>query len=232
MLLTLFEHHALAVAEYSADAVPQPNNGVTIALCALIFLFTVSIVLFRRRLSYLIRSLYSQRFYSLLVRESRVLEELMFPVTLLFDLLTIALGILLIIMHFNAPFVSKLTFWGAFGVVFAVLTVVYFFEHTANVLYTSLFDHQKERYSINLYKFVFTTNVAMLMFPFIIVYHALGCFAVMYAFIPVFFMALGLYLYRLLKINPRNINLFQFFLYFCTLEILPWVLLVKCISII
>ncbi|MBR4918446.1 MAG: DUF4271 domain-containing protein [Bacteroidales bacterium] len=232
MLLSLFEHHALAVAEYSADAVPQPENGVTIVLCALIFLMTISVVLFRRRLSNLIRSLYSQRFFSLLIRESKVLEEMMFPVTLLFDLFTIALGMLLIIAHFNAPLVSRLTFWGAYGGVFAVLAVVYILEFTANVVYAGLFDHQKERYSLNLYKFVFSTNVAMLLLPFLIVYHALGNFAVMYAFIPVFFVMLGLYLYRLLKINPRNINLFHFFLYFCTLEILPWVLLVKCILII
>ena len=228
----MFEHHALAVAEYSADAVPQPENGVTIVLCALIFLMTICVVLFRRRLSNLIRSLYSQRFYSLLLRESKVLEEMTFPVTLLFDLLTIALGILLIIMHFNAPFVARMTFWGAYGVVLAVLALVYIIEFSANVVYTSLFDHQKERYSLNLYKFVFTTNVAMLLMPFLIVYHALGNFAVMYAFIPVFFVVLGLYLYRLMKINPRNINLFHFFLYFCTLEILPWLLLVKVISII
>lgn len=232
MLLSLFQHHALAVAEYSADAVPQPENGVTIVLCALIFLMTISVVLFRRRLSNLIRSLYSQRFYSLLLRESKVLEEMTFPVTLLFDLLTIALGILLIIMHFNAPFVARMTFWGAYGVVFAVLALVYIIEFSANVVYTGLFDHQKERYSLNLYKFVFTTNVAMLLMPFLIVYHALGNFAVMYAFIPVFFVMLGLYLYRLMKINPRNINLFHFFLYFCTLEILPWLLLVKVVSII
>lgn len=232
MLLSLFEHHALAVAEYSADVVPQPDNGVTLVLCALIFLLTISIVLFRRRLSYLIRSLYSQRFYSLLVRESKVLEEMMFPVTLFFDLLTVSLGVLVIVMHFKPLFVARLTFWGAYGVVFAVMLAVYFLDFMANVLYTNLFDHQKERYSLNLYKFVFFTNVSMLLLPFLIVYHALGNFAVMYAFIPVFFLVLGLYLYRLLKINPRNINLFQFFLYFCTLEILPWVLLVKCISMI
>ena len=232
MLLSLFEHHALAVAGYSADAVPQPDNGVTIVLCALIFLLTISIVLFRRRFSNLLRSLYSQRFYSLLVRESKVLEEMMFPVTLLFDLLTVSLGILVIVTHFKAQLVTRMTFWGAYGAVFAVVVVIYFLEFTANIVYTGLFDHQKERYSLNLYEFVFLTNVAVLLLPFLIVYHAIGNFAVMYAFIPVFFVVLGLYLYRLLKINPRNINLFQFFLYFCTLEILPWVLLVKVISII
>ena len=232
MLLSLFEHHSLAVGEFSADAVPQPDNGVTIVLCVLIFLLTIIVVLFRRRLSNLIRSLYSQRFYSLLVRESKVLEEMTFPVTLLFDLLTVSLGILVIVTHFKTLFMDRMTFWGAYGAVFAVMVAVYFLVVAANIVYTGLFDHHKERYSLNLYKFVFLTNVAILLLPFLIVYHALGNFAVMYAFIPVFFVAFGFYLYRLLKINPQNINLFHFFLYFCTLEILPWVLLVKCISII
>ena len=231
-MFSLFEHHALAGSDFSTDAAVQPDNGVTIALCALLFLLTIVAVLFRRRFSLLIRSLYSQRFYSLLLRESKVLEEMMFPVTLLFDLLTISLGILLIIMQFNSPFVSRLTFWGAYGTVFAVMVALYFVGFAANIVYTGLFDHQKERYSLNLYKFVFTTNAALAISPFLIVYHAIGNFAVMYATIPVFLVLLGLYMFRLFKINPRKINLFHFFLYFCTFEILPLLLLVKLISII
>lgn len=228
----LFQHHALAVSDFSSDVAAQPDNGVAIILCALLFLLTIVAVLFRRRFSLLIRSLYSPRFFSLLLRESKVLEELMFPVTLLFDLLTISLGILLIVMRFNSPLVNRLTFWGAFAIMSATMLVLYFIGFAANIIYTGLFDHQKERYSLNLYKFVFVTNAALVIFPFLIVYYALENFAVMYAVIPVFLVLLGLYMYRLFKINPRKINLFHFFLYFCTLEILPLLLLVKLISII
>lgn len=229
---SIFEHHVLAVSGYSSDAVVQPNNVVTVALCVLLFLLTISVVLFRRRMSYLIRSLYSQRFYSLLIRESKVLEEMTFPVVLLFDLLTVSLGIVMILMQTKADLVARMTYQGAFAAVFAVITLLFFFQFTANIIYTGLFDHQKERYSFNLYKFVFVTNVALMLYPFLILCHALGDFSFMYAYIPVFCVLTGLYLYRLLKINPKKINLFHFFLYFCTLEILPFLLLVKLISII
>ncbi len=203
-----------------------------LVLCALLFLLTIVMVLFRRRYTLHIRSLYSQRFYSLLLRESKVLEEMMFPVTLLFDLLTISLGIVMILMHLKPMLVDRLTFWGAYGAVFGSMLVLYFFSFAANVIYTGLFDHQKERYSLNLYKFVFTSNVALMLLPILVACYALHEFAVMYAVIPLFLVLLALYVYKLFKINPKKINLFQFFLYFCTLEILPYLLWVKFVSII
>lgn len=203
-----------------------------LVLCALLFLLTIVMVLFRRRYTLHIRSLYSQRFYSLLLRESKVLEEMMFPVTLLFDLLTISLEIVMILMHLKPMLVDRLTFWGAYGAVFGSMLVLYFFSFAANVIYTGLFDHQKERYSLNLYKFVFTSNVALMLLPILVACYALHEFAVMYAVIPLFLVLLALYVYKLFKINPKKINLFQFFLYFCTLEILPYLLWVKFVSII
>lgn len=117
-----------------------------------------------------------------------------------------------------------------FGIIFAIMLALYFLTFTANIVYTGLFEHQKERYSLNLYKFIFLTNVAIVLFPFLVAYQATGYFVVLYAFIPVFLVLLGLFLYRIMKINPRNINLFQFFLYFCTLEVLPYLLLVKLLT--
>ncbi len=228
----LFSHHALAVTEYHPDAAIQPDNEVTVVLCAVLFLLTIVMILFRRRYTLHIRSLYSQRFYSLLLRESKVLEEMMFPVTLLFDLLTISLGILMILMHFKSDLVARLTFWGSYGAVVGSMLVLYFISFAANVIYTGLFDHPKERYSLNLYKFVFTSNLALLTFPILVVCHSLREFAVLYAVIPLFLVLLALYMYRIFKINPQKINLFQFFIYFCTLEILPCIVWVKFVSII
>lgn len=226
----LFSHHALAVSGFCTDSVAKPNSWAVIVLCALLFFLTISVVLFRRRLSYVFKSLYSQRFYSLLLRESKVLEDMMFPVVLLYDLLTVSLGTLMIVEHFYAHLVQKTTYFGMFGIIFAIMLALYFLTFTANIVYTGLFEHQKERYSLNLYKFIFLTNVAIVLFPFLIAYQATGYFVVLYAFIPVFLALWGLFLYRIMKINPRNINLFQFFLYFCTLEVLPYLLLVKLLT--
>ena len=210
----LFSHHALAVTEYHPDAAIQPDNEVTVVLCAVLFLLTIVMILFRRRYTLHIRSLYSQRFYSLLLRESKVLEEMMFPVTLLFDLLTISLGILMILMHFKSDLVARLTFWGSYGAVVGSMLVLYFISFAANVIYTGL------------------SNLALLTFPILVVCHSLREFSVLYAVIPLFLVLLALYMYRIFKINPQKINLFQFFIYFCTLEILPCIVWVKFVSII
>lgn len=165
-----------------------------------------------------------------MVRESKILEERVFVFTLLFDLMVFALGILLLARKYYVPIVAILSEIGVFGILFVVLLFLYFLKFFGNYIYSILFDHPKERYYINLYKFVFLTLAATTLYPILIVIYFTGCFPLLYVYIPIFVAYVIVLLYKLLKINPRHINLFQFFLYFCTLEILPYVLLVKFVS--
>lgn len=154
----------------------------------------------------------------------------MFIFTLLFDLMVFALGLLLLAQKYYEPVVAKLSEIGVFGILFVLLLFVYFLKFFINYLYSVLFDHPKERYYINLYKFIFLTLAAMTLFPILIVVSFTGFFPLLYAYVPIFVVYVIVLIYKLLKINPRRINLFHFFLYFCTLEILPYVLLVKSAS--
>lgn len=230
VLLNIFSNHLLPAGALSAEPVLRPDPWPTIIICASLFLLTLIVVPFRRKLSLILRSLFSQRHFSLMVRESKILEERVFVFTLLFDLMVFALGILLLARKYYVPIVAKLSEIGVFGILFVVLLFLYFLKFFGNYIYSILFDHPKERYYINLYKFVFLTLAATTLYPILIVIYFTGCFPLLYVYIPIFVAYVIVLLYKLLKINPRHINLFQFFLYFCTLEILPYVLLVKFVS--
>lgn len=232
MLTSTFDNHELSVTQISADAIARPNSGEVFILCALLFLLTLTMVLYRRKFSNVLQALYSQRFFSLLTREGKALEDMLFPLTLLFDMLTLALGLLTIVNHFYAPFVAKMTYWGSYAISVAVMTALYFVPYLGNLIYAGLYDRQKDHYALNLYKFIFLTNVAVALFVFLIIYHATQNFIVFYVFIPLFIVLFGLFLFRLLKISAGKVNLFHFFIYFCTLEILPYLVLVKLIAII
>lgn len=199
-------------------------------LCAALFLFTVIFVPFRRKMILILRSLFSQRHFSLMMRESKILEESVFLFTLIFDVMVFATGLLTVAQKMTPQFVEKLTEPGLFGILFVALLLVYWLKTLIYKVYTSLFDHPKELLLICSYKFVFLTIAAVSLYPFVLIAQITGQMKVLYAYVPVFSVYWVILLYKLFKINPRQINLFHFFLYFCTLEILPYVLMTKMIS--
>lgn len=227
---SLFENHELIVTGFCTEQVPKPNNFAVGVVCVILLLFTLAMVLYRRKMNYLVRSLFSQRYYSLLMRESKVLEERIFLILLPMSLSVFALTASVLTQRYASAIIEKLTFIGTFAMFLGIFIVLYFFKFICNVFYTYLFDHQKERYSLNLYKFVFVSDAAMFLMPFLLVGLFVGLNVWIYAYIPMAVCLFGLLLYKLMKINPKKINLFHFFLYFCTLEILPYLVLLKAIA--
>jgi len=225
----LFTDNPYSELLFETSLIGRPNNWSVILLCALLLLLTLLLTSFRNKLYLTLRALYSQRFYTQLLREGRIMHERVAIFTLLFDLMTLSFGVLLCVERFAPKLVEAFSYIGLYGMIFAVLLVLFFLQMLVNNIYTSLFDHTKEYNAMYLYKFIFLTNVSLVLFPFLLLVQFTGQFAVLYAYIPVFLVDFGLYLYKLMKINPQKINLFQFFVYFCTLEILPCIILGKLI---
>ncbi len=225
----MFTNNTYTELLFENTLIGRPNNWSVIILCALLLLLTLLLTSFRNKLYLTLRALYSQRFYTQLLREGRIMHERVAIFTLLFDLMTLSFGVLLCVERFAPKLVEAFSYIGLYGLIFTALLALFFLKMLVNNIYTSLFDHPKEYNAMYLYKFIFLTNVSLVLFPFLILAQFTGQFAVLYAYIPVFLMDLGLYLYKLMKINPQKINLFQFFVYFCTLEILPCIILGKLI---
>lgn len=228
----MFTHHCLAYTSFNFDKVVTVGPWPTILLCAALFLLTLLVVPFRRKFDLLFRSLYSQRHFSLMMREGRVLQERFFIFTLIFDTLVFALGVLIIMQHYDNILAQKMHVMLLFLLLFAMMMAMFWVKYLVNIIYTNLFEHPKELYPMSLYKFIFVTDAAILLFPFLILVQFTHHFFWIYCYIPLFLMLFVLYVYKLMKINPRQINLFNYFVYFCTLEILPYLLLAKLTAMI
>ena len=168
---------------------------------------------FRRKLTLIFRALFSQRHFSLLQREGKIIEDRRSIFVLAFDLITITTGLAM----FCGTFIPKA----------AMLVAAYVFKLLCNEVYAFLFDRDKERTSVNQYKFIFLTDISVFLFPMLILTHYSGFRAVYYLIAVVFVALFAVWVYRMLKINSMNGHRFHFFLYFCTLEILPWALFLK-----
>lgn len=229
---SLFKNPNWIADTFCYNTINRPSSWPVIVICILLLLISVILASNRKRFSLIIRSFYLQRNFSLLTREGRLFEERIIFVVLLFDMMTFALGLLMLGEHYNPELIRKVTSPGAYGIILAALFALYFLKMSVNYLYAYLFDRIKERMSLILYKFIFVTNAAIALLPLLIFIQFTGTNSLFFVYIPIFCVFLLLYLYKLLKINPKKVNLFHFFIYFCTLEILPYLVLVVLYSMI
>ena len=228
----MFTRHWLSVTQFQWDTVARPNSWITLIFCMLLFVFTMTFLTFRRKLILVFRALFSQRHFSLLQREGKIIEDRSSIFVLAFDLITITTGLAMFCQTFTPNAMSKWPFIAYVGVFLVLLLVAYIIKLLCGEVYARLFDRDKERITINQYKFIFMTDFSVFLFPMLIFTHYSGIRAVYYLIAAVFVVLFTIWIYRLLKINSMNGHRFHFFLYFCTLEILPWTILLKVLLII
>lgn len=224
--------HCISATQFHWDEVVQPNNWISILFCVLLFIFTMIVVTYRRRLLLVFRALFSQRHFSLIQREGKILESRGSVLLLLFDLLTITLGLVMFCTTYFSGLMSRLPFVAWLGIFLAVLMLAYAVKLLCNEIYSSLFGRDKERASVNLYKFIVMTDFAVLIFPLLLIVQYAGLRSFYYIIAAVVLVLFCVWFYRIMKINSINGHRFHFFLYFCTLEILPWLLMLKVLVII
>jgi len=224
--------HCLSVTQFCWDEVVQPNNWISILFCLLLLVFTLIVVPYRRKLLLIFRALFSQRHFSLIQREGKILESRGSVFLLFFDLLTITLGLVMFCFTYIPGLMSRLPFIAWLGIFIGALLLAYVFKLLCNELYATLFGREKEKASVNQYKFIVMTDLAVLMFPMLLVVHYAGLRYFYYLIAVVVGILLLIWIFRLMKINSIGSHRFHFFLYFCTLEILPWLLMFKLLLII
>jgi len=228
----MFVRNWLSVTQFLWDPVTQPNNWLTLVFCLLLFLITMILITARRKMFLIFRALFSQRHFSLVQREGKVLEDRISPFVLIFDLLTITTGLVMFCSTYLPKAMSKLPFMAYVGIFLAILTAAYFLKLLCNELYASLFGKVKEHTAINQYKFIVMTDFAVVLFPMLVIIQYTGLLALYYVVVSVLAVLLSVWFYRLMKIISPGVQRFHFFIYFCTLEILPWLLFFKVLLII
>ena len=228
----MFTRHWLSVTQFQWDAVTRPNNWITVVFCVILFVFTMTFITFRRKLLLIFRAMFSQRHFSLLQREGKIIEDRSSICGLLFDLLTISTGL---VMFCGTFFPRSVARWPS--IVYIVLFLLmllaaYALKLLCNELYARLFDRDKERTTVNHYKFIFITDFSVVLFPLLILTQYAGWRSVYLLVVVLFAVLFSVWIYRLMKINSINGHRFHFFVYFCTLEILPWVIFLKVLLIV
>ncbi|MCR4964464.1 MAG: DUF4271 domain-containing protein [Bacteroidales bacterium] len=229
LLSSIFTPNELFSSTFSdAPVVQQDNWGVAIMIVLLVLISAV-VAASRGKVPQLLKALVVPRHFSLILREGKIMEQRAYRFLLLFDLMTFALGVTTMVELYKPELIQQYTYPLCYGIAFGGLLLLYAIKSLLQNLYVYLFDHQKEKYNLHLHKFIFISVAALTMYLFLALVIYTKFLPVINVYIVLFLIFTLIYFYNSYKINPKVFNLFHFFIYFCTLEILPWLLLVNFI---
>jgi len=207
--------------------ITQNNNLPTIVLIVALIFFTSIFVAYRHRVTLLLTSLFSQRHLSQLQREGKVANRDLFLWVQGIIVIVQAL-FLYVILQFLFPKIFN--FFDPILLYFILIGAVlfdYFLKRIINYVNMYLFDTANDLPLYTLYKlfFNFSNSIVLMIIIPIALYTAYWKLILLY--IPLFLLTFSVTAYRLFTINSIKLKLFHFFIYFCTLEILPYLAVLK-----
>jgi hypothetical protein len=180
----------------------------------------------------MLRALFSKRYLQQLFREGKLLNERIYLYSTLlyfFTFPSMALTFFqLCIPETKISMPSPLLFYVLTFTGFALLFVT---SHVFLWYFTTIFNYQEHRQlyatTKTLYRFY---NAILLLCIIPLVWFTRTCEIIYFAYIPLFLTIFLSFFIHFLR-NITGISRIQFFIYFCTLEILPYLLLAKLLII-
>ncbi len=214
------------------EPLPIPATGrvldwVTWVFCGILVLLTLIIVNGRRKFTSIIRALFSPRSRNQLLRESKPLAEWIYAFLFLYDFLVIGMTLYLLVSAFLPGISSHFSPPLLFLTCTAAAAAFYFLK-TANLhLLAFIFDCDEDRATHEQNRFFCTTCCSLILLPLAVAatYTSQLSWLLLYG---ILFVACYLFAwFRTLNLKSSRFNYFEFFLYFCTIEILPFLVIIK-----
>lgn len=203
------------------------NNWATLLIVVAMLLLSINAVLYRRKFVLTLQCLYSKRAFSQLSKEGKFYSEGVFILSWPFIMIVIALSIKQICSYFIPAFDQQVSFMEFIGIVCLSVIALFILKQIVDFLLFGLFECAEERYNFHIIGFSFLLNSSLILFLTNIVVQYTN-FIIFYLFsILIISILFAIKTYKDFIFKSRRVNLFQFFMYFCTLEILPCALIVK-----
>jgi hypothetical protein len=203
------------------------NTIITFTLLIGLFFITLSFVLYKRKVLLMLRALFSTRYFQQLLREGKFSNERLFFYPIFLNFITFPC-ILLVFFHFYTPkliedfspvLIYLITLGGTVTVMAISQLILWYF--------TTIFNYQEQRYLYSTIKtlYRFCNNLFFIIIIPIIWYTRVPelIFFVYIPFLLIVFLAFIILFLR----NINGAYRIHFFIYFCSLEILPYFVLVK-----
>jgi len=197
-----------------------------------LLLITLSFVWHKRKALIMLRALFSARYLQQLLREGKIANERIFFYTILIYLVALP-GLFLAFFHFyfpeftqTFPHPSRLYGLLLVGMIAAMLLSQFFLWY-----FTDIFNYQEQRYLYTSLKALYRFYNALFLACIIpVVWFAQIPELIFIVYIPFLLVVFFTFFIHFLK-NINGVSLIHFFIYFCTFEILPYLLLIKLFAV-
>ena len=203
----------------------------TIVFCLSLFFLTLLFATYRNKAPLLFSALFSQPIFSQLLRDGKLVNERIYIYILSFIIPTQALLFFSILSSFFPNIFNILLPHQLFLLLFIGVLFFHFLNIAINRFIFDLLNWNdiSSRYYLNKLFFSYCLCIAHLVILPLVIFSNLN-FAY-YLYIPILvFLSISLII-RILKLNSTKTNQFHFFVYFCTLEILPYLVTIKFLII-
>ena len=208
------------------------NSIITYSLLIGLFLITLSFVLYKRKALLMLRALFSKRYLQQLLREGKLLNEQIYLYTLILYFFTLP-GLILVVLELsNIEIIVKIAnplllyLFTAFGlmVLFAVLRLFLWY-------FTTFFNYKEQNLLYLSVKLLYRFYNVLILFTLIpIAWYTRTVEVIYFVYFPLFIIIFLAFFIHFMR-NIYGITRIHFFIYFCTLEILPYLLLLKLLII-
>ena len=207
------------------------NNIITFSLLIGLLFITLSFVLYRRKVLLVLRALFSTRYFQQLFREGKLTNEYIYfyPILLYF----IAFPCLvLFFLQFYAPKVLEIySPLLLYGMACVGVATVFLGSQLFLWYFTTVFNYQGQRYLYITTKALYRFCNALFLIAIIpVAWYTRVPEIIFYVYIPFFTIIFFAFFIRFLR-NINGMSRIHFFIYFCSFEILPYLLLIKLLII-
>ena len=200
---------------------------VTSLFCVILLLFTLLMAFNRRKFESVMRSLFSARIRTQMQRESKVFGEWFYMFAILFYFLVQAMLLFLLAQYVFPESVAGIRPFPLYFLLLGVVMADFFIKLLLTLLMSYIFECPEDRLNFNLTKFFVHTVNSVAVFPLLAATVYMDFPYLLFLYIPVFLTTFIVMIFRTLTLNSDKIPPFLFFLYFCTFEILPYLIVAK-----
>ena len=199
----------------------------TFVFCLALLVLTLNVANNRRDFNAILQSLFVPRVRSQFFRESKLYNEWCFYLGVLFNTLIQSLLVFYLMVTLLPTVVGLFNLKLLYVLCFGATLFDFFFKLGNSILLGKLFECGSDAVLFNHSKFFYISDSSVVLLPILAVTIYLGMPVLLFAYLPFFVTAYAMMVVRTLTLKSSALSLFQFFLYFCTLEILPYLVILK-----
>jgi len=209
------------------------NNIITLSLLVGLFVITPSFVLYKRKSLIMLRALFSSRYLQQLLREGKLTNENPYLYAILLYLFSFSCFLLTIFQFYPLTLFETyhLPPWLLYVIIFCILVFALFLSRFILYCFTSFFNYQEQKYLYTTIKTLFRfCNALVLLSITPVIWYAKVFELVYFLYLPIVTIIFLAFIILFLR-NISGVSRIHFFIYFCSLEILPYLLIAKLLII-